>query len=548
METWRVGRSLSFGPASRLVLLATLAVALVLGGVELRRYTWERTRHLRFQHDIVNGFYWGSRTIEQGQDLLPNESPDSWRAFFRGYLALYDRVQREAYDQQYHLDYPPLRLLAMSIWTREVRRKFPGVEDGTPEYVEPLLKVNLVSEFITALGVFFLVRLGLRRAGRRTASGILHRLSPARRATLCALLAATVAWLEPSMILDAHGWPQWDSWILPFYLFAALAALTRRWFWCGALLALGAMFKGQILFVAPFFFFWPIWQKRWAHAGHVLAGFSATVAVIVSPWLLRNPWAWGAELFISVLAIVLLRKTRKSWIWVAGIAAVASFFIGRCDGGSFAWLQVGFIYGSEHYPYLFVSSCYNLPSLMAHLGWSLKTPYWSAQIGGLHLAFTWQWTLRLLYLAALVFCARGAARHVRRRDPRVLIALATPWLLMFAVLGQMHERYLMWGAVLSVVALGVSLPLSLLHFLLSALSAAMIADVLLLDKKFPSTLQAIHLLERARPLASWLLLAAVAVYFWETVSQSRLRFPPRRLKRVPRPTATPELAITGERA
>jgi len=26
------------------------------------------------------------------------------------------------------------------------------------------------------------------------------------------------------MILDAHGWPQWDVWILPFYLFAALAA------------------------------------------------------------------------------------------------------------------------------------------------------------------------------------------------------------------------------------------------------------------------------------------------------------------------------------
>ena len=76
------------------------------------------------------------------------------------------------------------------------------------------------------------------------------------------------------MILDAHGWPQWDVWILPFYLFAALAALKNRWFVCGCLLATGAMFKGQLLFVAPFFVLWPLWQKRWNRALRVLAGFT----------------------------------------------------------------------------------------------------------------------------------------------------------------------------------------------------------------------------------------------------------------------------------
>src|SRR5438034_55753 len=82
-------------------------------------------------------------------------------------------------------------------------------------------------------------------------------------ASICGLAAASVAWLEPSMILDAHGWPQWDVWILPFYLFAALAALKNRWFVCGCLLAAAAMFKGQLLFVTPFFILWPLWQKRW---------------------------------------------------------------------------------------------------------------------------------------------------------------------------------------------------------------------------------------------------------------------------------------------
>ena len=39
---------------------------------------------------------------------------------------------------------------------------------------------------------------------------------------------------------------------------------------------------------------------------------------------------------------------------------------------------------------------------------------------------------------------------------------------MFALLGQMHERYLMWGAVVSAVALGVNIRLSIAHFIVSA--------------------------------------------------------------------------------
>ena len=271
---------------------ALTLLALLFGGVQLRRLAWKETKHLRFQHDIVNGFYWGSQTLKEGRKLSPNDPPDSWRAFARGYLGLYERVRRDAYKGQYNLDYPPLRLLVMSIWAKEVRAKYPGAEDGTPEYVEPLLRVNMFCELLTAVGIFFLVRLGVRRASGATDSGLLHRLPTEQRATICGLLAASVAWLEPSMILDAHAWPQWDIWILPFYLFATLAALKKRWFWCGCLLALGGMLKGQLLFVAPFFIFWPLWQKRWARAGRVLTGFAATAALVVSPWLLRNPLGW----------------------------------------------------------------------------------------------------------------------------------------------------------------------------------------------------------------------------------------------------------------
>jgi hypothetical protein len=535
---------------TRRILLALILLALLVGGLGLRRYTWTQTKHLRFQRDIVNAFYWGTQTLVEGHRQLPRAQKDSWHVFVRGYLSLYDRVEAEAYEKNYYLDYPPLRLLAMSIWAKSVRAKFPGAEDGTPEYVEPLLVVNDIFELLTAIGIFLLVRLGVRRASGATDSGWLHRLPAGQRGWMCGLFAAIVAWLEPSLILDAHAWPQWDSWILPFYLFATLAALTRRWFWCGCLIALGGMFKGQLLFVAPFFILWSLWQKRWARAGRFLAGFIATVALVTSPWLLRNLPALGMVIGLTGMAATLLWniRSRHFWTWTAGIVGLATFAAGALGHGSFAWLKIGFLYGSERYPYLYISSCYNLPSLLARFNLSLKTAYWTLQFGTLHLVFNLQWTLRTIYLVALALCALGAARHMRHRDPRLLIAIATPWLLMFALLAQMHERYLLWGAVLSSVALGVSLRLTTLHFPFSILSATMITHVLLLDKKLLTSLSTIDFLERTRPIPSLVLLIAVAFYFREVLSNRAPLFRPPRGRPVEKEEASLTFAVAGEKA
>ena len=520
MAIWALFRKLVASEFARRVLLASFIVVLFLGGVQLRRWTGDKTRHVRFQHDIVNGFYWGSETLAEGRRLSSDKAANSWTAFCRGYFALYDRVKREAYENDYRLDYPPLRLLVMAIWAKQVRGEFPGVADGHPKLVNPLLKVNLLCELISAAAIFLLVRLWVRRSSSVTRSPFLRALPPQRRAAICGLAAASVAWLEPSMILDAHGWPQWDVWILPFYLLAALAALKNRWFCCGCLLAAGAMLKGQLLFVTPFFVFWPLWQKRWARALCMIAGFAATVALIVAPWLLCDAAAWIVVALVAGLSSLffLCSGSRHAGVWIAGIIACAVFLIGALNGGSFAWLQIGFLYGSEHYPYLFISSCYNLPWLLSDFDWSLKDPFWSLNLGSLHFALTLQWTLRLLYLGALALSAYGAARHTRNRDPRVLIAIAAPWLLMFALLGQMQERYLLWGAVVSAVALGVSFRLSIIHFIISAASTAMIVHVMLIDKKLESTLRAIDVLNDIRPYASGLVLVCVAVCLWNMLS------------------------------
>ena len=528
---------------ARRALLAFLVAALFLGGIQLRRWIGESTRHVRYQHDIVNAFYWGSETMREARRLSPDEaSANSLAGFGRGYLALYDRVKHKAYNKDYGLDYPPLRLLVMAIWARQVRNQFPGVDDGHPKLVNPLLKINLLCELLSAVAIFLLVRLCLERQARATQSDPLRSLALQHRASICGLAAASAAWLEPSMILDAHGWPQWDVWILPFYLFAAFAALKNRWFVCGCLLATGAMFKGQLLFVAPFFVLWPLWQKRWNRALRVLAGFIATAAAIASPWLLHAPAAWVALLAVTGLASLLFlqRELPHRCAWISGIAGCAAFIIGAFTGGSFAWLKVGFLYGSEHYPYLVISSCYNLPSLLSKLGWSLKDPFWSVHFGSLDFHLTLQWALRLLYLGALAVCAYGAARQVRDRDPRVLIAITAPWLLMFALLGQMHERYLVWGAVVSAVTLGVSLRLSIIHFIISVASTAMIVHVMLIDKKLEATLWAIDLLKHVRGYASVLVLACVAVYLWNTLPMPAFQ------RRAARSARAPSLSLGPE--
>lgn len=517
-----VGRT-RFSPRAREVILRIFGIlfilTLFLGGVQLRRWTGQNTRHVRYQHDIVNGFYWGQETLKEGRQLSPpGAAANSWTGLFRGYLALYDRVKEEAYEDDYGLDYPPLRLLTMAIWSKQVRDGFPWVDNEHPKLVNPLLKINLFCELVSATAIFFLVRLCVQRSLHAHSTWPTW-LTREHRATICGLAAASAAWLEPSMILDAHGWPQWDVWILPFYLFAALLALKRRWFWCGCLLALGAMFKGQLLFVAPFFVLWPLWQKRWMNALSVLAGLTATSALIVSPWLLRTPEAWIAFAAVAAVCVFLALwyKLPHRGAWLAGTLGVAAFVLGAFAGGSFAWLEIGFLYGTKHYPYLFISSCYNLASLLAAAGCSLKDDLLSAHLGSVHFHLTLQWTLRLFFLGTVALCARGAARHLRNRDPRVLIAITAPWLLMFALLGQMHERYLVWGAVVSAVALGVSVRLSIVHFIISAASTAMIVHVMLVDKKLDPTLRAIDVLHSIRPYASVLVIACVAVYFWDAL-------------------------------
>src|SRR5438132_11482206 len=149
----------------RRILIGLLIATVFLAGIQLRRWIGDTTRHVRYQHDIVNGFYWGSEVLAQARRVSPDEaSANSWPGFCRGYFALYDRVKDKAYKNDYGLDYPPLRLLVMAIWAKQVRSEFAGVDDGHPKLVNPLLKINLLCEMLSAIAMFLLVRLCVQQS------------------------------------------------------------------------------------------------------------------------------------------------------------------------------------------------------------------------------------------------------------------------------------------------------------------------------------------------------------------------------------------------
>ena len=213
-----------------------------------------------------------------------------------------------------------------------MRNQFPGVDDGHPKLVNPLLKINLLCELLSAVAIFFLVRLCCSGNHSRTT-----------RSSLLSWLAASNIALRSAALPR----PAWHGLSLPWFLMrtvgrngtygscrficlAAFAALKNRWFLCGCLLAVGAMFKGQLLFVAPFFVLWPLWQKRWTRALRVLAGFIATAALIASPWLLRTPVAWIALAAVTGASSLLLLKCTlpNRSAWISGITGCAAFVIG----------------------------------------------------------------------------------------------------------------------------------------------------------------------------------------------------------------------------
>ena len=255
-------------------LIAWCAIGLLLGaafvgGLAARRATWEVTKPIRFG-DIQNGFYWA--WISSGP---------------QGYLNQYEKMANEQFDWGRWLDYAPLRLLLMNRWGTWVRRHYTQPIDAyeqkpwNPPYAfnEPVLDFNTVMDLLAAVCTYS-SRLWIIRVRQRD-----KRLITPFTGVIPGLVAALTVWFNPAMLLSAYGWPTWDAWIVPMYLLAALLATLDWWFAAGLAIAVGAMFKGQQLTVAPVFILWALVLGQLGSAARWCAGLIAGIAVVASPWL-----------------------------------------------------------------------------------------------------------------------------------------------------------------------------------------------------------------------------------------------------------------------
>jgi hypothetical protein len=347
-------------------------------------------------------------------------------------------------------------------------------------------------------------------------------LGTAFRGVSLATFGALLFWFNPAVIWDGHAWPQWDVWLVPFFLAAVLLASLDWWFAAGMLITIGGYLKGQMWLGAPILLIWPVFQFRFGAALRAVSGLIFAAAMIALPWMhppLRGVvwyllallgmgclvpfvfrWRWSpiATLVLAGIAPLL------AWPWVADVSAQWKFtaiavlpalaltrfvrpmlrpsifalgvgivllLLMPLYGGSTAWYDVGFVGGASKYETMLTGNgTYNIPALFRT---DFRWPNTAQDTTTLPLIGTvsYKQFAEILYGICLVLCGIGAAINARRGDRRFLVAMAAPWILFYIFLPQMHGRYLVWGAAMSALLAAESIGLGLIGLVVSVIAA-----------------------------------------------------------------------------
>jgi hypothetical protein len=342
--------------------------------------------------------------------------------------------------------------------------------------------------------------------------------------------------------------------LLPFTLFSA----APGWRSAARIAAIAA--GGLILLwpSPPDHAAWKSWcallADRSDRANFLLAGWLAwrlaAAAIVALPLLvprtLRRPMivvqaaivalaagaAWWPGLDLPArLAVCLLGATIGGLVVLAWLlppralgcflgAALASglFLCVPLFDGSMAWYTVGLKYGTRHWRQLFWCRAANLGAILqvvyrwrftdtldlASFVPGVKGP-WTVELRSLMIAG---------YALTLLLCAIAVARHYRRRERHFLMAVLAPWVLMYALLPQMTDRYAVWAAAISAAVAAISFSGAFLYLALNAMAMSMMA--LFQFGMAPGTPSAQRWLMWLRPLHpglgwAWLALAGMTL-------------------------------------
>jgi len=539
------------------VVLAAAAAALD-GGVRLRRWAWDATTDVHFALSLHNAIQWGRYANQVGR------------------VEVYDKLVEthgETGDFKgpapFALDYPPLRLLIVQRWAAWADARFstpggPPVRwQNTWEFNRPMLRLNMACEMAAAAAMFLLVRHWVRRCAIAPPPkwAFVHWLqqrwrrwrghqpggTPSPEDTAppdsrppwhcglgAGLLAAGLLWFNPAVIWNAHCFPQWDVWLLPSFLLAVYLCLRNWWLPAGVLVGIAAMAKGQILLVTPVILLWPLITMHFSAVLRMGIGLLLGMTLIASPWLVRTDAAWwflAGTLVAAALTALLLLPLRAMPAWLSAVAGGALLLCVPLLGGSMAWYTVGLEYGTRHWKVLAWCRAANLGAILQQrYQWKWADTLDLADYLPL-LSTPWVVEIRSLmiggYVATLVLCAIALAWHARWHHRSFLFALTAPWVLMFALLPQMIDRYLVWAVATSAAVAAISMRGLLLHAALTVLAWMMMSLWMFQHARQAAMSQAwLKLVAGAYPDIGWAVITLAAVSLYLAIAPDRRRWQP----------------------
>lgn len=661
------------------VMLGIMALTLD-PGLRIRRWAWESTKEVHFRKSLDNAIEWG---------MMANQFAPDEVHWPQGLVKLYKHLvethgpegEFSAPGTEFGLDYAPLRLLIASRWAAWATAKYSSPGDkticwrNTYEFNRPMLNLNTGCEIAAAIAMFLLVRYWIRRCdlppppwrwrlpwmkphvdGIHAGQMATAKTLPAFRGAWAGLGAALLLWFNPAVIWDAHCFPQWDVWLLPFFILAVYLALRNWWLPAAFLVGFESMAKGQILMVAPIILLWPLFNRRYSALLRAAVGFVAGLAVAVSPWLVINDQAkfWVKHLIMAAgLGVPIFLIPRRTWLasllrhtfglaalaalllplhrymgfskaelervamvgiaaviaahylpwralptWFVAIAAAALCACVLYWDGSMAWYTVGIVYPTRHWKRLAWCKAANLGAILQDnpYNWQFHGPgsefnlddflpwphvtatgqvhlfhivlaccvaliaisiLWRGRTGWVYRTLTagitaglvavlffrlrhWDWAqlhhylpwpkehvvvevrsaMIALYAISLTFCSFALARHARWYSRRFFFALVAPWVLMFALLPQMLDRYLVWGSAVSTAIAVISIEGLLLHVIMTIITVLMMANWMFTfgEARLSNTaIPWIPFLTRMHPDIGWAVLGLAAVCFYSAM-------------------------------
>lgn len=540
----------------KLILIKCAGVLFLLGiafglfklGIKARAEIFKQTLDFRYEGDAQNAYAWGARADSEGV------------------LNVYENIAtRKTQNGPKRLDYPPLRLTMASRWVHWTGEHFRyrGWEGWDYPFIQPMLELNTSAELISSVLVFLLIRMWRIRAD----DAIRPATVPPRhfRGVIPGMIGAALFWFNPGVLWVSHVWPQWDIWLVPFFLAAILLACVESWFFAGICIAVGSCFKGQLLFAAPLLILWPLFRLNWPAIVSLVCGFMFGFVAVIFAWmnpsdlalhwlycfavaaalaclyafrikprwywlvpaaigaiLLSWPWQSNASIAIRVLPIAiasliaLARFLPRMMVpqVMAGSIALASLTMMPLFNAQSSWFRIGFQDGTTKFTYTALSGTSNLPAILMN-----EFRFSSDSLSIVELPLLGKMQLRtellLAYGVCVLISSIGAAIHSKRRDPRFLVAVATPWLCMFVLLTQLNNRYLVWAAALSALFAGVSAGMTLLGIVLSFVCMTGVAQIASSSAYYRPMLQATF------PGIAWLVILAAGIHLYLAVVPRR---------------------------